>query len=419
MKILHVVPHLGGGVGRAHAAIAGLLPKTIKQTFVLLEAPRDRRYAEAVEAAGARVLVADGLALVTRLAKESDIVQFEFWNHPRLFGCLARCDFPAIRAVFWSHISGLFRPVIPPGLIEAAGRFVVTTEASKSVAAIAALHKTAPHKFAVINSGFGFEDSPPPVAQPDAPIAYLGTVDFAKMHPWFFDAIDRFVGADIKASVWGDADLDVTLYARQMRHPQRVLFRGQTAEPARALSGASIFFYPLQRDHYGTAENALVEAMSLGLVPVVLDNPAEMAIVKDGENGLIARSIDECVARLQMLLDSGKLRTEMGQAAIRSVVETRAPALSARKFTDLWQGLLNEPSRHIDFRKAIGNSPADWFLATQRLPGEIYQLDTAGPTRAAKGTLAHFQTVFAGDKELEKLARLAPRAAADSIQEPR
>ena len=403
MKILHVAPHLGGGVGKAHAAIAGLLPKTIKQTFVLLEAPRDCRYANAVEATGARVLVADDLAQVTRLAKESDIVQFEFWNHPRLFESLVRCNFPAMRTVFWSHISGLSTPVIPPGLIEAAGRFVVTTEASKSVAAIAALHRTAPHKFAVINSGFGFADPPPLAAQPGAPIAYLGTVDFAKMHPWFFDAVDRLAGTDIKASVWGDADPDVILYARQMRHPQRVLFCGQTAEPARALSGASIFFYPLQRDHYGTAENALVEAMSLGLVPVLLDNPAELAIVKDGENGLIARSIDECVARLQMLLGSGELRTEMGQAAIRSVVETRMPALSARKLTDLWQGLLNEPPRHIDFRKAIGNSPADWFLATQRLPGEIYQLDAAGPPRAAKGTLAHFQTVFAGDKELDNL----------------
>ena len=49
-----------------------------------------------------------------------------------------------------------------------------------------------------------------------------------------------------------------------MRHPERISFAAQTAEPAAALSEADIFFYPLQPDHYGTAENALIEAMSLG-----------------------------------------------------------------------------------------------------------------------------------------------------------
>ena len=56
MKILHVTPHLGGGVGKAHAAISAALPKeAVEQTFLLLEEPRDRRYAEMVEAGGARV----------------------------------------------------------------------------------------------------------------------------------------------------------------------------------------------------------------------------------------------------------------------------------------------------------------------------------------------------------------------------
>lgn len=113
MKILHVTPHLGGGVGKAHAAIGAALPKeAVEQTFILLEAPRDRRYAEAVEAGGARVFVADGLDHVVRLAGAADIVQFEFWNHPRMFECLARCTFPAMRSVIWSHISGLAKPLI-------------------------------------------------------------------------------------------------------------------------------------------------------------------------------------------------------------------------------------------------------------------------------------------------------------------
>ena len=160
MKILHVTPHLGGGVGKAHTAINGALPNGFDQTFILLEAPRDRRYADLLEAANARVIVADNLDQVARLAGSADVVQFEFWNHPRLFECLARCDFPAIRSVFWSHISGLSKPVIQPGLMQAAGRFVMTTEASWLIPSFAALREATPEKFTVINSGFGFSGAP-------------------------------------------------------------------------------------------------------------------------------------------------------------------------------------------------------------------------------------------------------------------
>src|ERR1051325_5673314 len=120
MKILHVTPHLGGGVGKAHAAISAALPDIVEQTFVLLEPPRDRRFAETIEATGARITVADNLDQVAALTRDADIVQFESWNHPRLFECLARCDLPAMRSAFWSHISGLAAPLIAPGLIEEA-----------------------------------------------------------------------------------------------------------------------------------------------------------------------------------------------------------------------------------------------------------------------------------------------------------
>jgi glycosyltransferase involved in cell wall biosynthesis len=408
MKILHVTPHLGGGVGKAHAAIGGVLAGEAEQTFLLLEAPRDRRYANMIEANGARVIVADDLAHVADLASRADIVQFEFWNHPRLFECLARCAFPAMRSVFWSHISGLAKPVIQPGLIEEAGRFVFTTEASRSMPALAALSEAAKGKVAVINSGFGFADAPRRARESDGEpvIAYLGTVDFVKMHPGFFDAIDRLKGDDICVSIWGAVDPagPVAARARAMRHPERIMFMLETAEPAIALSGADIFFYPLQPDHYGTAENALIEAMSLGLVPVVLDNPAELAIVRHGETGFVARSIEECASLLQTLLAAPELRETVSRNASRHVAETRIPARAAREFTDLWRGLLDEPPRRSNFKSAVGETPADWFVATQCLPGAAWQ-SREGDTspKAAKGTLAHFESVFAEDASLSRL----------------
>ena len=410
MRILHITPHLGGGVGKAHAAISGALPEVIDQTFLLLERPRDRSYVDMIEAAGARVLVADDLDHVARLASAADIVQFEFWNHPRLFECLGRCDFPAMRCVFWSHVSGLFKPVIQPGLMQAAGRFVFTTDASLSIPSVAALPVAEKRKIAVINSGFGFSDAPRKSRSHAAnpAIAYLGTVDFVKMHPGFFDAIDQLVGDDMRVQVWGAVDPagEVALRAQAMHHPERIHFRGWTAEPALALSQADIFFYPLRADHYGTAENALIEAMSLGLTAIVLNNPAETAIIRDGETGFVAHSIEDCVSLLQMLLLLPELRERIGQNAIRYVAETRTPAAAAREFMILWLGLLSEPTRHCDFRSVVGETAADWFLATQCLPGTV--LNLPGPKdrhRSSKGTLAHFAGTFDGDASLARLRR--------------
>ncbi len=406
MKVLHVTPHLGGGVGKAHAALQSALPKQAEQTFCLLEEPRDRRYADLIAADGARVITAD-LDEIAELAGDADIVQFEFWNHPRLFECLARCDFPPMRSVFWSHISGLAGPVIQPALIEQASRFVFTTEASRAGRSVAALSREARDKIGVINSGFGFSDVSQSAPRRDRPpsIAYLGTVDFIKMHPGFFDAIDALEG-DIRVCVWGHADPlgAVTERARAMRHPERIHFGGQTAEPAAALAAADIFFYPLQRDHYGTAENALVEAMSLRLAPVVLDNPAEMGIVRHGETGLVARSIEDCAALLQKLLASPELRRKIGQNAARHVAEVLTPAHSAQAFMNLWEELLRESPKRCNFQRAIGETPTDWFLATRCLPGERWQPAELDRERASKGMLAHFLSAFPADASLSRLA---------------
>jgi glycosyltransferase involved in cell wall biosynthesis len=135
-----------------------------------------------------------------------------------------------------------------------------------------------------------------------------------------------------------------------MRHPERIELRGHTLDPVSALAEADIFFYPLRRDHYGTAENALVEAMSMGLAPVVLDNPAEMKIVAHRKSGLIAHTIDECVSCLRRLVQAPSLREELGAVAAREV-QIKSPARSANAFVELWAGLTAERRSSVQVRQ--------------------------------------------------------------------
>ena len=396
MHILHVTAHLGGGVGKAHAALTAAMPFPARQSFLLLEEPRDRRYTDEIERLGRPVDIAASLKDVAARAADADIVQFEFWNHPKLFECLARTAFPPMRAVMWSHISGLFRPVVHSEFFAEADRFVFTSPASLEIPDVQAMSQAEREKLAVVGSAFGFEGNA--LAPGDgSPICYLGTVDFIKMHPGFFDVIDA-LAENVNVVIWGglDPDGEVAAKAAAMRRPDRIRFMGQTSDPRIALSQSRIFFYPLQPDHYGTAENALIEAMSLGLVPVVLANPAECAIVRQGQTGFIASSIAECTEILEMLLADPDRVSEVGANAREVAASAFTADRSARQFVDLWSGLMRQEKRQHDFARITGAAPRDWFEATQFLPGEIRET-LANSAKLSKGTLAHFKSAFPDD----------------------
>ena len=139
--------------------------------------------------------------------------------------------------------------------------------------------------------------------------------------------------------------------------------------------------------------------MSLRLAPLVLDNTAERAIVRDGATGFVAASIEEIGSLLETLLLLPEVREKISRNAIRFAAETRTPTLSAQDFTILWLGVLAEPARVCDFASAIGTTPAEWFLSTQRLPGMPWTSQGADEAATlSKGTLAHFESTFAGDE---------------------
>ena len=337
MRVLHIAAHLGGGIGKAHAAIARQLPNGVEQTFVLLEPPIDRRHAHVIARCGGRVIVERDPAQIRALALQADIVQLEYWGHPLLNEYAQFALMPSVKTVCWSHVSGLFTPIQPAFL--AVDRFVLTSDISLPVVPRAVRDRTS-----VINSGFGFSGGPSlsKMARRKPAIAYLGTVDFKKLHRGIFDALDDDTAdASAPISLWGHINPEVAASVAAMRHPERIALRGHTLDPASALAEADIFFYPLRRDHYGTAENALVEAMSMGLVPVVLDNPAETKIVAHGKSGFVAHCIEECLACLRLLVQAPSLREEMAAGAAREA-QTKSPAHSADAFVTLWTGLIAE-----------------------------------------------------------------------------
>ena len=398
MRIVHLAPHLGGGVGKAHSALCGADGGDVKRHYLLLEEPRDRRYVEAVLAAGARVTIAPTPEEARALIAAADILQIEWWNHPRLYEALVRWDLPAACTVVWSHVSGLSAPFIPPALVSAADRFLFTSPCSLASPCVQDLPESARRRLGVVNSGFGFGTHAAPDAQRAGRVGYLGTVDFSKMSRDFFAVVEQ-AGLDSPVAIWGGVDEGSEVLAHAS---PAVRFEGQTADPEQVLRETGIFLYLLRPDHFGTAENALIEAMSLGCVPLVFDNPAERAIVEHGRTGFVEASVEAAAQRLRWMLANPREVMAMGEAAAAAMAMTRSPRLSARALAEVYRKVIDLPKRRIDYAALLGATPALWYLSAQG-GWAMDGAEISGPAR--KGTLAHFASNFPDDPSLEALAR--------------
>ncbi|MFG1425615.1 glycosyltransferase [Roseixanthobacter glucoisosaccharinicivorans] len=416
MNILHIAPHLGGGVGKAHAALAeaalarvdGAGRGAARHWFALLERPRDTHFVERVRAAGCPVIIAPDPRELAGLVAGADIVQVEWWNHPRLYALLATNALPAMRLAAWVHISGLAPPLIPAGLATCADKVLFTSPCSLKAANLAAALSARPQAFGVVNSGFGFDAPPRPRhPAPTVRMGYLGTLDFIKLHPGFFDMVDA-VTHDIRVSLWGTLDPtgEVAARAAAMRHPERVRFEGYASDPRAVLGAIDLFLYPLNPQHYGTGENALVEAMSAGAVPLVWDNPAEAAIVTHDRNGFIANSIEAGAALIERAAGNPERLLRMGAVGARDVARTHAPATSLNQFARHYTDLMEKPPRQRDFAGAFGTDGRAWFLSTLRARTDAAGGEDAAASRffcgrAEKGSLGHFRSCLPDDASLD------------------
>ena len=360
MKLLHVTAHLGGGVGRALSRLADYRQRSgaaIDATFACLETPQDRRFADAIIETGASVVFAPDLDQLRRLIAENDIVQLEWWHHPLMARTLLDLGEVAARFVVWSHVSGLHYPAFPDAFLSAPHAFLFTTPASARFA-----HEHSETTFAVVNSSGGFDDLPDIARDAAAParFGYLGAFNPAKIHPRFLDFARAVDLPGFVMDMYGDASVNPELSSAD---EPRIRLHGFVAKPAAIFPKLDVLAYLLNPSHYGTTENALLEAMASGIVPVVMDNPVEAGIVDHMETGIVVRDAAEFAQAVRLLAEDASLRLRLSRTAAERTRQTYSIETTARQLEDIYRAVLPRAAKRVNFAEVFGAAPQDIFTS--------------------------------------------------------
>ena len=417
MRVLHVTPHLGGGVGKAVSGLV-LSPDGTEHVIACLERPEKTQVVDLICAAGRRVLVAPNDAELAAEMRAADVVQIEFWNHPLIPKLLCRTDLPWCRVLVWGHMSGVGAARFPPNLFPSMDHVVLTTAASLSLLdGVPADHP----RVTVVSSGSVDELPPPPIRSGQVGTlraGYVGTLNPSKLHPDFVGLLADVDIAGFQVTMVGDrvGQPELEAQCRRMGRPGLLQFTGYVTDVPRLLAEFDVLLYLLNPDHYGSAENALLEAMAMGVVPVVMDNPSERKIVEDGVTGIVVHDRASLASALRRLATDPDFRARLSTQAADSVRSRYGVAQMRAAMAKVYASVLTV-ARHPppDGRAIFGPTPADWFLSFLRDRAPFVddgRLDlppgrTPDPAlmESSKGTVFHFLRAFPQDPRLQAWAR--------------
>jgi len=210
-------------------------------------------------------------------------------------------------------------------------------------------------------------------------IGYIGTVDYAKLHPDFLEmckAID-FIPNLKFVVVGGLKQEEILAEAKKMGIGDKFEFTGYVHKSTLKdyLESFDLFGYPLAPYHYGTCDLVLQIAMASGVVPIVFDNAMEKLFVKDKKTGLIVKDKKGYVQAIKDLYNNINWRRELGKNAKEDAIKRFTLENLDNEWEKVFREVLKYPkvSRKWDIdKKEITH--ADVFLESLSYYGNPFRM---------------------------------------------
>jgi glycosyltransferase involved in cell wall biosynthesis len=174
--------------------------------------------------------------------------------------------------------------------------------------------------------------------QPVVEIGWSGSVTTVEHFKHLLPALEiikRKYGAGVRFKLIGDGNY---------RHAGLGI-QGQPWRPATEVSDLAtlhIGVMPLPDDDWTRGKCGLkgLQYMALGIPTVMSPVGVNVAIIRDGENGFLASSTDEWVAKLSQLIESPGLRARLGQAGRQTVLDGYSFHAQKERYLELFRTLL-------------------------------------------------------------------------------
>lgn len=383
IKILHITPHLGGGVGRV--LLSYFSKVSGDSSFAHAVACLDDANQNASDFAKKISLklfdkMTEKKRKLLQMVSDTDIILIHWWNHPLLYDFLVREKLPASRVIIWSHVAGSSAPQnFTEKILKYPDMFVFTTPVCLKTEEVKRLSGEEQKKLRVVWSTGGVEQVMPikPSSHSGFNIGYIGTVDYAKLHPKFLEICVKINIPNAKFIVCGGTkEKELKTAAKKMGIAEKFNFTGFVSDITEYLRIFDVFGYPLSPNHYGTCDQSLQESMAAGVVPVVLANPMESYMIKNGVNGIVANNEAEYIKAIEMLYSDTALRKKLSKGA----KEYANKAFSIEAMANEWDKVFKEAivlpktAKKWMLENTVKILPKDVFLEALGSYGEAFSV---------------------------------------------
>lgn len=325
LKLCHITPHVGGGVGAVINDFISSSLSDYEHTLLCLDQCTTNFDNIVVNGLKIESLFYYSEFSVRKILNESDIVIIHYWNHPLLAKFIVTHDFPACRLLVWCHNSGLQEPhIIPSYLVEMAAKVMFTSQCSINAPNLKDHIKKNPEKFCTVHSThdltafntLGLARKPRKTL---TRLLYVGTVSKSKMHVDSAKILAKLSQLGFDICVVGGPDHQ-KLQQEVLSLGGLIRITGFNQSVIPFFEEADLFIYPLRSEHYGTGEQVILEAMASGLPVVAFSNPAEMEIIIDGETGCLVNTSDHFVDSINDMSSNSDLYEFMSKNSINRVL---------------------------------------------------------------------------------------------------
>ena len=423
MKILHITPHLGGGVG---STILGYLShnKTFEHEIAAFGYTMDY-VLEKIESLNIPYTEHISHEDLIKKISDADIVLIHQWNNPLLMDFLVRNELPPCRLVMLGHNSGFDAPnIYTEKILMYPDIFVFTTALSYQCIDV----KRFPHIFSSSLGGAlemtterhlrnklmysiwstdGVDEYKDIETEKHKGfiIGYIGTVDYAKLHPDFLEMCKELIDLDIIPHlkfivVGGLKQEEIKAEAEEMGIGDKLTFTGYVPKKTLKdyLKTFDIFGYPLATYHYGTCDLVLQIAMASGVVPIVFDNAMEKLFVKHNKTGFIVKDKKGYIKAIKDLYNNINLRKKLGKNAKEDAIKR----FTLENLDKEWEKVFREVLKY----SKVGRK---WDIDKEEITHADVFLEALGhygsPFRSYKNA-KNFGSLVFSTKRIDKLAQI-------------